>query len=533
MINIPLLLVFIPVVAAIIIYIFKNRWMYFLAFAAQILVTVLAVAYTIHYWGDFESAMLFIGGWSEGDIGISLRNDPLSISFLFLSIFSWWMVLIYKFEPGKTDNTFLFFLMFLQGVFLGLLQTNDLFNLFVFLELTTIIVTILVAYQKVGSSIRAGVYYLLLNTAGALAFLVGVILLYNVFGTINIEVIRNNMAGMGEYNIIQLAFVLMMAAVTVKAALFPVFTWLPKAHGVAQSAISALLSGMIVKAGIYLFIRLNQMFALAEFGYQDFFFAIGVMTAVTGAVFAMMQTNIKLLLAYSTLSQVGIIIIGLVSMETYHGGLLHVFNHALFKSLLFLGAGIIISVYRTKDITKIRGLWRSMPVVSLLMIAGMLAISGAPFFNGYVSKAFISTSLADSTVRYYTFFLINIGSTAAFIKLAQIFFGPKMLSYPMRHTAKMIPLFFIAAGCFALGNFYVPIFDRFFGVDLSDIRAFSLSAFFDYFVTLAAAFAIVWFWVRKDGRIVRELRKVHISFETANYMFVLYIVALGVVFVVW
>ncbi len=522
----PILFILIPVITAIIIYVLRSRWSHYLAFFAQIIVTVLAVIYYVDIAPHFVSGVIyFIGDWDV--IGIPLMNDRLSAVLVSLTIFVWWMVLIYKFRPKEAEPTFLFFLLFLEGVFLGLLQTSDLFNLFVFMELTTIIVTILVAFKKMGSSIRAGVYYLLLNTAGVLMFLIGVVLLYYTFGTINMLEIRNGMEGLAPgHTVVGLAYVLMMAGISVKAALFPVFAWLPRAHGVAQSAVSALLSGLIVKGGIYLFIRLNGMFSPADFDYMDFFFFVGLATALTGSLFAMMQKNIKVLLAYSTLTQVGLIIIGLVSLDDYSAGLLHVVHHALFKGLLFFAAGIIVSVYRTKDITKISGLMRSMPIVSIFMIIGMLAITGAPFMNGYISKALITDALYDDPLRYYAVFLVNIGSAAAFVKLSMIFFGPKTLSYPHKNYAQIVPLAVISLACFVFGIFHESLGEILFGFDVSAVDPFTFTALATYIVTIAFGFLLYHHLIRPDRKGVRRLRRFTVTFETANYLFVIYVAVL-------
>ena len=384
--SIPLFLVMIPVLTALLIYILKGNKLGLLALAAQLAMIGLSVVYVMHYHQDLSQTYFVIGG-HDARIGISILHDKYSVFFLFLALLSWTSVLLYTLTLHKNDQHFLFFLMFLEGVFLGLIQSNDLFNMFVFIELTTIIVTILIAFKKTGEALRAGIYYLLLNTAGILMYLIGIVLIYNTVGTINVREVTAAMGSLGDTTIIGFAFVLMMGGISVKAALFPVFTWLPKAHGVAQSSISALLSGLIVKGGLYLFIRMSQMFEPAGFGLGEVFFVLGAVTALVGVAFALSQKNIKQVLAYHTISQVGIMMMGLshtVGSKLFHGGLLHVFNHALFKSLLFLTAGLIIQVYGTKRIKDIRGVMRIMPFVSAMMLIAMLGITGAPFLNGYV-----------------------------------------------------------------------------------------------------------------------------------------------------
>lgn len=533
MINGSVLLIFIPVIVSIFIYLFKWKHMNLVAFAAQLAITILAVFYYNHFSGNFEMSHIVLGGWDER-IGISLANDNLSMSFIFLSIFSWWMVMLYTFRFGKTDNTFLFFLMFLQGVFLGLLQSNDLFNLFVFLELATIIVAILIAYNKKGESFRAAIYYLMLNVPAMLIFLTGIIFVYYTYGSINIFALTEEFQAVDDTVVLRFSYVLMMAGISVKAALFPVFSWLPKAHGVAQSPISALLSGLIVKGGVYLFFRMNFLYEGAGFAYSDFFFFIGAMTALVGVAFALSQKDIKQILAFHTVSQIGIIMMGVSSADTeiFYGGILHTFNHALFKSLLFLGAGVIIGVYRTKKVHQIRGVMKTMPGVSIFMIVGMLSITGAPFFNGFISKSIIMYGFADQGVRYWILYLVNIGTATSFVKMSQIFFGPKTISYPLKNMAQNITLMIFAFGCVMLGNFYIPFTTGFFGIPFDTITVASFSNVFDYLLTLSIAFVFYKLVIAKDIRPVKAIRNMQISFENGNLLFLIYIVAMLLYFII-
>ena len=532
MINLSVVLIFIPVIASIFVYLFKWRHMNVVAFASQLLLTILAILYYTHFSGNFDATHVVLGGWDDR-IGISLANDELSMSFIFLSIFSWWMVMLYTFKPGKTEHTFLFFLLFLQGVFLGLLQSNDLFNLFVFLELATIIVAILIAYKKKGESFRSALYYLLLNVPAMLVFLIGIIFVYYAYGSINIFALTRRFQDVDDTIILRFSYVLMMAGISVKAALFPVFSWLPKAHGVAASPISALLSGLIVKGGVYLFFRMNFLYEGAGFAYSDFFFFVGALTALVGVMFALSQKDMKQILAFHTVSQVGIIMMGLSSQdeEIFFGGVLHTFNHALFKSLLFLGAGVIIAVYRTKKVSEIRGVMKTMPAVSVFMIVGMLSITGAPFFNGFISKSIIMYGFADQGIRYWALYLVNIGTATSFIKMSQIFFGAKTVSYPLKNKAQNFALLFFAFGCVMLGNFYIPFTEGFFGIRYDDITVASFSNIFDYLMTLAIAFTFYKLVIAKDLAPVRMIRNTQISFENGIVLFLAYMVAMSAYFI--
>lgn len=532
MVFIPVALIFIPIVSGVLIYLIKHKWIYYLSIVSQIVITVLAILYYNAFSEAYADTFVVFGLWDER-IGISLRNDALSMSFVFLSIFMWWMVLLYTMYAKEKEYNFLFFLLFLEGVFLGLLQSNDLFNMFVFLELTTLLVTILIAFIKTGESFRAALYYLLLNTSGVLAFLLGIILLYNTFGTINLQIIAGQMSSVYDgQTLIKFAFVLMLAGVSVKTALFPVFTWLPRAHGVAHSGISALLSGLIVKGGIYMFLRITYIFEGADFSYQPFFFWIGVLTALTGVIFAISQKDIKQILAYHTVSQVGIIMMGLshVDEKVAFGGLLHVFHHAFFKSLLFLAAGIIIAQYGTKKVYELRGVFKSMPVLSIFMIVGMLSITGAPFFNGFISKSVIKYGI-EGDYRYWLLYVVNIGTATSFLKMSQIFFGERRGDLVKQPRLHYIPLLALASMCIVFGLMFIPISDGFFGVDLSYISIWKMDSFFDYGLTLLIGLLIYQLIVKRDPMVFRKMRSFTVSFDKANYLFVVYIVVMAIYFV--
>jgi multicomponent Na+:H+ antiporter subunit D len=214
-----------------------------------------------------------------------------------------------------------------------------------------------------------------------------------------------------------------MTGVGLKCAIIPLFTWLPRAHGSpsAPTSVSALLSGVHIKSGVYLFIRVQPLFEGLDA--SALFLVIGIITGIVGFVLAMSQTDIKLILAYSTISQIGLIIASLNIGNEYTttGALYHAFNHALFKAALFMGAGILGKVYGTRNIADIRGVFRRMPVIGAAIFMAILGITGAPLFNGSISKYFIMYG----TTWYVTVLLIfiNLGTIIVFVKFSMMLFG--------------------------------------------------------------------------------------------------------------
>lgn len=518
---IPIFLIFIPIITAMIIYVVNNKLINYLVFLSQGIITILSIVYFFYFDKLEEFQMLLLGGWSR-EIGITLVIDRLSMAFIFLSIFIWWMILLYCWYRRKEEFKFLFFLLFLEGSFIALLQSNDIFNIFVLLEIVTILSTILIIYKKDGYSVRAGLYYLLFNSVGMIFYLIGLILLYSLSGTLNMGVISNRIEIFENTEIVRLSYVFIIASVGVKSALFPVYTWLPRAHGAAPASISALLSGLLVKSGLYAFIRINQMYNIEIL--NDFFFILGFISALSGGILALSQKDIKQLLAFSTISQIGLMLMGLSAMEgtMYMGGVLHIFNHAIFKALLFLGAGIIINRYGTRRITEIRGVFRESPIISIFMIIGMLSITGAPMFNGFVSKSIIKYGVGDSQIKEMFIQIINILTVIYFIKFSQIFFGRSKVN-KIEDISSSVALGVLAVTCVLLGIFSIDILEYMGKIELSFIHIFKAKYFIEYLITLVLGYIIYKVIIEKDYPIIKKIRHLNISFEMTNTMLIAFI----------
>lgn len=522
---IPMLFVMIPVITSIFVYLFKYRAVSRIVFSAQILLIGLFVLIVLE--GVYENPLLFVfGGWNPL-FGISFYVDHVSLIFIGLTLLMWSVILLFTFKKHRDDHMYLFFLMFLQGIFLGLLQTNDLFNFFVFLELITVLVTIMISFNKNGPAYRAGIYYLLINTLGAMLILIGIIVIYYVYGSINILEVSKVIGEHSGSNLVKFSYVMMLTGVSIKAAFVPLYAWLPRAHSVAQTSVSALLSGLIVKLSLYAFIRLHHgLFALADYQTGQFFFYVGAVTGFIGVVFALTQKDLKQILAYHTVSQIGLMMMGLSSSNdiSFSGGFLHILNHAFFKSLLFLAAGQIIIAYKTKKVYDIRGVFKTMPVTSILLIVGMLSISGMPFFSGYASKSMIKYAFKDNMLHMFIYTLINIGTTASFIKFSSILFGPKVkISQFFRDSKRVISMMILASLSIGIGLFYEEVVSIVFGINIQDKLSIGLESWFDYLMYVSIGFVLYQFVVKKDYKFLQKIRAFSMSFEDANFALIVYL----------
>jgi len=257
---------------------------------------------------------------------------------------------------------------------------------------------------------------------------------------------------MEESNLI-LPYVLIMASIAFKNTLIPFFSWTPKVriYPKAPTVVAAVLSGIQAKTSLYLFIRFQEMFAPVSM--YDFFLVIGIVTGLFGAVMAISQTNIKMILAYHTISQVGLMTVGfsLASTYAYIGGLYHIVAHAMFKTTLFFCAGILIHSYGTSDVYKIRGVMKRMPLVGLAMVAAILGITGAPLFIGSVSKYFISYDTAPLIMVVTV--ALSLGTIVSFVKFSTVLFGQCTLTgdIPRAEICKTIPVVIMGGICFIGG----------------------------------------------------------------------------------
>jgi multicomponent Na+:H+ antiporter subunit D len=237
------------------------------------------------------------------------------------------------------------------------------------------------------------------------------------------------------------------------------------------------------------------------------------MTAVIGFIFALSQTDIKLILAYHTVSQVGLIVFGLSigSEYSYWGSIYHMLNHAIFKSTLFLTAGIIIDEYGTRNIREVRGVFKRMPYVSIAIIFAMLGITGAPLFNGSFSKYLIQKGTSRSFWFEVSFFIINLGTIMSFVKYSTMLFGKNEGRFKIRWNQKFVILL-LATICL-LGGIFGPFFmDILFDVHVTISASSYIDKFKLYFLSLGLGIGFYYFLYHKIG-LFKKIRELELTFN--------------------
>ncbi len=415
------ILIMLPVFVGILSYLLPKK----VAVALCILAQVVHLTYSALLFSNAKQAPLelALGGWKV-PTGIMLYMDCLSSVMILLVSFLFFMLLIFNIERHYVNNVFLMLFLIFEGLMAAIFICEDLFSIFVMVEVSTIVVSLLIMSKRDSRSMYDGMIYLLVNIFAMTFYLFGLALLYKQTGTFSLKLLKEFMADVQNPKALYLPFAFMLTAVCLKAALMPLFSWLPKAHSTpgAPSVVSAALSGLYVKGGVYLFLRITGAFYIIDV--SSFFLVTGIITAFVGFVFAICQSDIKLILAYHTVSQIGLIMIAINmgNVEARWGGIYHIVSHAIFKTVLFLAAGMMIEEYKTKNIYEIKGAFKRMPFVSFATIFAILGITGAPFFNGSMSKYMISHG-SQNLAMDIILILISLGTLISFIKFVNVFRG--------------------------------------------------------------------------------------------------------------
>jgi len=345
-----------------------------------------------------QSAELPIGlPW----LGAHFRLDSLSALFLIVANFGSAMASLYGLGYGLHEQTpgrvLPFFPAFLAGMNLVVLA-DDAFTFLLtweFMSLTSW--ALVMAHHRQPDNAKAGYIYLLMASLGTLSLLLALGLLAGPSGAYSFDAIRSAPPSMG---VAAAALALTLVGAGSKAGLVPLHVWLPLAHPAAPSHVSALMSGVMTKVAVYGFVRIAfDLLGPAVWWWGAVVLSLGGITAVLGVLYALMQHDLKRLLAYHTVENIGIIFIGLGLALSFQANdmrwaaalalsaaLLHVFNHSVFKSLLFFGSGAVLTATGERDMERLGGLIHRMPLTAFAFLVGSTAISALPPFNGFVSE---------------------------------------------------------------------------------------------------------------------------------------------------
>lgn len=426
---------------------------------------------------DGQIISYWMGNWEPVEgyaIGIGYEVDALGLFFALLVVTTFWLSGIYSLGYLKKDankmHYYTLYLMLSASV-LGLVLTGDLFNMFIMIEIMTFASVALTAFRnKEAIALEAGFKYLVLGSIGSSMTLAGVALMYRVCHTLNMAQISSIIGG--EFNLTTImAFGLIVAGLGVKSYIVPFHTPAADAYTAAPTSISMIFSGMVNKAGVYGIIRMVYVVfrAMDRSSIQILLVVFGAVTMFIGVTMALAQHDFKRLLAFHSISQIGYVItaIGLGTALGLNAGLFHAMNHTLFKGLLFLTAGAVLTATGTTNLDKLGGLSKRMPVTTVCFLVGAFSISGLPPFNGFASKWMVYQAIYTKAVESgnilfaiatITALIVSVMTLASFIKVTQaVFFGqenPENANAKEVPVIMQIPMVIMAVLCVLTGLFY-------------------------------------------------------------------------------
>ena len=399
--HLPVLVIIIPLIAAPLCILFRGRDQ---AFGIALLAT----------WGSFACSAVIaakvmasgtlsyeLGGWPP-PIGIELRIDALNALILLIVSGIGSVVapyarnsLLLEYVEDRSYMFYCAFLLCLCGL-MGVAVTGDAFNLFVFLEISSLSSYVLIGLGFDRRALTASYQYLIMGTIGATFIVISIGLLYQATGTLNMADIAQRLPEHGYDRTVIAAFAFLVIGVALKMALFPLHQWLPNAYSYAPSTVSAFLAATATKVSVYILLR----FLFTVFGVQFSFdilptavplTILAILAMFIPSIVACFEHNVKKVLAYSSVAQIGYMVLGIgfVTMTGLTAGILHLFNHALMKGALFLVLGAVFYRIGSCNIDRMAGLARTMPWTMAAFVGGGLSLIGIPMTAGFISKWYL------------------------------------------------------------------------------------------------------------------------------------------------
>ena len=399
--HLPVLQIVIPLVAAPLCWLLRKGD---LAWALSLLVSLAALAISAVLLSQVLAhgpISYELGGWAP-PWGIEYRIDVLN-AFVLLIVSAIGAVTIPYTRRSIADELpasqlggfYTALLLCLTGL-LGVAITGDAFNLFVFLEISSLSSYVLIAMGRDRRALTAAFQYLVMGTIGATFIVIGIGLLYMATGTLNMADLSARIPALGANRTVIIAFAFLTVGATLKLALFPLHFWLPNAYAYAPSAVTAFLAATATKVSIYILLRFfytifGPVFQAEDLTLHSLFIPLAVIAVLVCSTVAIFQINVKRMLAYSSIAQIGYMMIG-IGFDTVTGltaGIVHLFNHAVTKGGLFMALGCIVLRIGTSQIDDLAGLGRRMPLTMFAFVLGGLSLIGVPLTAGFVSKWYL------------------------------------------------------------------------------------------------------------------------------------------------
>jgi multicomponent Na+:H+ antiporter subunit D len=467
--HLPALQVVVPLISApLAVLVRRHNAAFVLATAA----CWIAFAISILLWIEVARAghiSYAIGSWPP-PWGIEYRIDALSAFVLVLISGVASVVLPYSRKSIEAEiapeKHYLFYAIFALCVagLLGITATGDAFNVFVFLEISSLASYVLIALGRDRRALVASYQYLIMGTIGATFFVIGVGLLYLMTGTLNLADLRERVALIDDIRPILTAAAFITVGVSLKLALFPLHQWLPNAYGHAPSVVSAFLAATATKVSVYVLLRFyfsvfGEPLVFERMGATQILLPLSLAGMFVASMLAIVQTDLKKLLAYSSVAQIGYITLGL-SLDSVNGltaSIVHLFNHGITKGALFLLVGGVVYALGGSTLSALGGLARTMPMTSFGIVLGGLSLIGVPGTAGFISKWYLILAALERG-QWWLVFAIVLSSLLAvayvwrFVEIAYL--RPPASDRATAHEAPLsmlVPAWILIVGVIVFG----------------------------------------------------------------------------------
>jgi multicomponent Na+:H+ antiporter subunit D len=466
MTHLPVLVVVAPLLAAALIVLINSRKGAWLITLLTSLFCFYASVSMLQMLQDVAELSYKLGGW-DAPLGIELKIDALTALMLLILTSSASLVSFYalrsvekEIADGKQVLFYTAFLLVVAGL-IGICITGDAFNVFVFLEISSLSTYAIISMGRDRRALHASYQYLIMGTIGATFILIGIGFMYVMTGTLNMSDLAQRLPAVADTNAIRAAFAFITIGIGIKAAMLPLHQWLPNAYAYSPSVVSTFLAATATKVAVYVLIRFQLTifgieFSLLDLPYDKILMFLGTVGILGGSAYAIYQTNVKRMLAYSSIAQIGYILlaIGLASEPGFIAALLHIFNHALIKGTLFMALGIVFYRYASTELSSMSGIGKTMPLTMAAFTIGGLSLIGVPGTAGFVSKWYLVTALLDASL-WPVALLILIASVLTLIYVGRVIEVAYFRSSPKEGKQLKIPTTMIVAlWIFALSNIY-------------------------------------------------------------------------------
>lgn len=461
--HLPILIVLMPLMSApLCVLLDQPRAAWLVALLASCLSLAAAVILLIQV--NSEGVISYqLGGWAP-PWGIEYRIDLLNAYVLLIVTAIASLVMVYAWRSVEHeiahDSIARFYaaLLLVFAGLLGIVATGDAFNVFVFLEISSLASYAVISMGRDRRALNAAFRYLVMGTIGATFILIGIGFLYMMTGTLNMLDLAQRLPEVSNTRTVRAGFAFLTVGIGLKLALFPLHLWLPNAYAFAPSVVTAFLAATATKVAVYLLLRFMLSvfgieFSLHAMPLEHILLALGMVGVLSASLVAIYQQDVKRMLAYSSVAQIGYMVlgIGLASTTGISATILHLFNHALMKGALFLAVGAVMYRVGSTALKDFSGLGRRMPWTAAAIVLGGLSLIGVPPTVGFISKWYLVLAALERGF-WPVAALILLGSLLALVYVWRLveaaYFGtPAADAPPLREAplSMLLPVWLLVA----------------------------------------------------------------------------------------